>query len=275
MRYTDGLNPYLYVHNNPINDIDPLGLWDWGIVGEYFSEVGQTFKGEGMSVVNAVTGLASAVAHPVNTITGIGTAIAHPINTGTAIINDVIEKSQSSEGLGELAGDVLQTIAGVGLAKKASELARVGQIAKDSAKAADVGGAPPKVPAAPETPPASAAPTEAPSAAPANPTAAAEAGAQKTYYHYTNQPEESFANGLHSWSSVTDTLYEDPFTDSQELGIPPPNKVIPIPDKGQFIPAKPPKVDRTDTRSGGGTDFNNPKRVPPEDLGPAQPIPPG
>lgn len=40
--YTDGLNPYLYVHNNPINHIDPLGLeamstwqmfaWNFGVV---------------------------------------------------------------------------------------------------------------------------------------------------------------------------------------------------------------------------------------------------
>jgi len=60
----------------------------------------------------------------------------------------------------------------------------------------------------------------------------------------------------------------------QELGIPAPNKIIPIQDVGQFVPNKPPIVEWTPFRRGGGTDFINPQPVPPSQLLPAQPIGP-
>ena len=91
-------------------------------------------------------------------------------------------------------------------------------------------------------------------------------------YHYTSAPESSFANGLWEGSSVTDTLYTDPVQASQELGIPLPNKMIPIQNTGQFVPNTPSVVQQTDRFLGGGNDFVNPQRVPPSQLLPAQPI---
>ena len=101
---------------------------------------------------------------------------------------------------------------------------------------------------------------------------AAEGTAPKLFYHYTTADESLFANGLREGSSVTDKLYTDALHASQELGIPVPNKVIPIQDVGQFIPAKPPTVQPSFRFLGGGNDFNNIQRVPPSQLLPAQPI---
>jgi len=61
-------------------------------------------------------------------------------------------------------------------------------------------------------------------------------------YHYTAAPETAFASGLRRESSVTDKLYSSPMPASQELGIPLPNKAIPIIDSGQFIQNSPPIV---------------------------------
>ena len=103
-------------------------------------------------------------------------------------------------------------------------------------------------------------------------TLAAEETGPNLFYHYTTADESLFANGLREGSSVTDTLYTDPVQASQELGIPVPNKVIPIQDVGQFVPAKPPVVQGSYRYMGGGNDFNNLQRVPPSQLLPARPI---
>ena len=105
---------------------------------------------------------------------------------------------------------------------------------------------------------------------------AAEGTAPNLMYHYTTASESSFANGLWEGSSVTDKLYTDAAQASQELGIPVPNKVIPIQNTGQFVPNAPSIVQPSPLRgwSGGGTDFINPQRVPPSQLFPAQPIGP-
>jgi hypothetical protein len=101
---------------------------------------------------------------------------------------------------------------------------------------------------------------------------AAEETAPSLMYHYTTAPESSFANGLWEGSSVSDTLYTDPLQASQELGIPVPNKVIPIQNTGQFVPNSPFIIEQTDRFLGGGNDFINPQRVPPSQLLPARPI---
>jgi hypothetical protein len=93
-------------------------------------------------------------------------------------------------------------------------------------------------------------------------------------YHYTTAPESSFANGLWEGSSVTDQLYTDAAQASQELGIPVPNKVIPIQNTGQFVPNSPSIVQPSFRFTGGGSDFINPQPVPPSQLLPAQPIGP-
>ena len=105
---------------------------------------------------------------------------------------------------------------------------------------------------------------------------AAEGTAPNLMYHYTTASESSFANGLWEGTSVTDKLYTDAAQASQELGIPVPNKVIPIQNTGQFVPNAPSIVEPSPLRgwSGGGTDFINPQRVPPSQLFPAQPIGP-
>jgi hypothetical protein len=102
---------------------------------------------------------------------------------------------------------------------------------------------------------------------------AAENTAPKLFYHYTSAEESSFANGLWRQSSVTDKLYTDAFQASQELGIPVPNKVIPIEDVGQFVPQAPGGIVQPSFRfTGGGTAFTNAELVPPSQLLPAQPI---
>jgi RHS repeat-associated protein len=100
----------------------------------------------------------------------------------------------------------------------------------------------------------------------------AESEAQALFYHYTTADESSFVNGLWSGSSVTDTLYTNPYQASQELGIPTPTSVIPIIDNGQFVPNSPSIVEQTSNYYGGGSDFTNSQLVPPEDLLQAQPI---
>jgi hypothetical protein len=103
-------------------------------------------------------------------------------------------------------------------------------------------------------------------------TLAAEEKAPNLLFHYTTADESSFANGLWEGTSVSDKLYTDAAQASQELGMPVPNKVIPIQNTGQFVPAKPPIVEWTPLRTGGGTDFNNLERVPASQLVPARPI---
>jgi hypothetical protein len=95
-------------------------------------------------------------------------------------------------------------------------------------------------------------------------------------YHYTNAPESSFQQkGLWTGSSVTDNPHLTPTQAVQQLGLKrPPDKIIPIKDGGNFVPNSPAIVQPHVLGPGGGTDFTNPKLVPPQDILPAIAITP-
>ncbi len=101
------------------------------------------------------------------------------------------------------------------------------------------------------------------------------AGAANLKYHYTSAPESSFKTGLREQSSVTDNPNLTAKQAVEQLGVKtPPNKVIPIQDNGNFVPNKPAVVEPHFNGPGGGKDFTNPQRVPPEQIRPAIPVKP-
>ena len=95
--------------------------------------------------MGTVTGIASAVAHPINTVTGIANAVAHPIQTATALynvgkqaINDFSNGNADKRAnmLGHDVGDIAQIFIGTEEIKAASEFITV---AKDVGKVEELG----------------------------------------------------------------------------------------------------------------------------------------
>ena len=105
-------------------------------------------------------------------------------------------------------------------------------------------------------------------------TAAKGGGDPRTLYHYTADAEESFGRGgLWSGSSVTDDATLTAQEAIEQLGVKrAPDKVIPIVDRGHFVPNRPHIVEPHPLGGGGGKDFTNPRKVPPQDILPAQPV---
>lgn len=81
--------------------------------------MGKTFKGEGNAVLSTVTGVASAIRHPISTAQGLWHAFWHPFETGGRIVSAVAAKVESgSEGQGEVIGDVILAVAGPAVVAK-------------------------------------------------------------------------------------------------------------------------------------------------------------
>ena len=228
-------NRYSYCINNPLRYTDPTGLDYLGDVGGYF--MGYYDVGAGF-----VTGTAHMVAHPINTAVGVGTAVAHPINTGKAIASQVAaDWNGDARAHGRLVAGILTSVAAV-LAPEAEagNLSKVNEVANAGEKVDQ-----------------------------------ATAAAENLKYHYTSAPESSFKTGLREQSSVTDNPNLTAKQAVEQLGVKtPPDKVIPIQDNGNFVPNKPAVVQEHFNGPGGGNDFTNPQRVPPEQIQPAIPVKP-
>jgi RHS repeat-associated protein len=107
----------------------------------------------------------------------------------------------------------------------------------------------------------------------AGPAAKEAAPEPRTLYHYTDAPQESFKRGLWSHSSVTDDAALTAREAVEQLGVKrAPDKIIPVRDRGHFVPNKPHIVEPHPLGPGGGRDFMNPRKVPPEDILPARPV---
>jgi hypothetical protein len=98
-------------------------------IRNYEHGVGQVFLGYGDAVTGTAEGLYNVARHPINTITGVATAIAHPIRTGQAIVADFSEKSGTLRGQGAIVGDWLTGFATGGAAKAVKEAGVISKVA--------------------------------------------------------------------------------------------------------------------------------------------------
>jgi RHS repeat-associated protein len=135
----DGPNVYCYVRQNPWTMWDPEGLWGIGDsngpVLDYLWDLGGGVVDGG---IEAVEGMAHAVAHPINTATA--------VKDGVLAVKDGIGELSSALDAGHVTWGEIGTAYGDGLTEVASDPAKVGKIVGSSAvslgagKAAAVGG---------------------------------------------------------------------------------------------------------------------------------------
>jgi hypothetical protein len=117
--YADGLNPYLYVHNNPINRIDPLGLWDWGwkalaVIGNISSGIADAVTFGAVGAIQDHMGVSGSVdrtgiAYKVGTVA----ASVNPTGLAKGVLREaarVIVNEVKSEAVGAVQGAVLEKV---------------------------------------------------------------------------------------------------------------------------------------------------------------------
>jgi RHS repeat-associated protein len=114
-----------YVGNEATGPTDPSGLTP--PLG-YWEGVGSVFKGYWGAAKGTVAGVIHVGLHPIQTAQGVGHAVLHPIDTAILIKDDIVEKSGSLEGQGELVGEVLIGVATGGAIKAIKESGTVGKI---------------------------------------------------------------------------------------------------------------------------------------------------
>jgi RHS repeat-associated protein len=147
------LTPYQYASCDPIENIDVDGLEGVSSLREVvvvgvrqaaptgLSVTGNFLKGVGSSLWGTVTGVASAVVHPIQTVTGIAHAVSHPIQTAKALYGVAKETYTDFQNgnadtkaniLGHAVGDIAQLFIGTGEAKAAIKVLRSTKIAKEA-----------------------------------------------------------------------------------------------------------------------------------------------
>jgi RHS repeat-associated protein len=128
--FSGGLNFYAYADGNPISLLDPFGLCALGESGGgYWLGVGQVWQGYGQAAWGFLSGLGSAILHPVDTTLGLAQAVVHPVSTAGAIWGGVSQTfsdlgSTDPRVSGQAMGNILLTAASV-----AAPYARTGQAA--------------------------------------------------------------------------------------------------------------------------------------------------
>lgn len=141
--YADGLNPYAYVHNDPINRFDPLGLWDfWNnpiwdaveVVSDFSAGVGDKLTGGLTQKVRQAMGTDDCVnknsgAYRSGEVTGVVLDVG--ITVGT-LGQSAVAKEAGKQGLKKVVVEILEEEAKSELKQRATNLAldRGGDVAK-------------------------------------------------------------------------------------------------------------------------------------------------
>ena len=139
--YPDGSNNYLYVKNNPINAIDPLGLSMWSWVKSKVKSAAASVKRKVTSTAKAAVRMADkALIVSANVAAGFGDTISGgltEIARNKMNINDVVNKNSAAYKGGEVGGkvvDAAMTVTGVAGAAKALAKEGIKQTVKVTAK---------------------------------------------------------------------------------------------------------------------------------------------
>ncbi len=108
----------------------------------YGGNVGGTLKGYFWNgpknmVVGVGTAALNNIMHPIDSGLALVSAISHPIVTGQAIYDDIVEKTQTSEGQGELGFEIATTVLTFGQAGAANATAKSARLASAVDKASD------------------------------------------------------------------------------------------------------------------------------------------
>lgn len=111
-----------------------LETWSWS---EYFAGVGSVFTGYGNAATGTVSGIWQMVRHPIQTGKALFHAVVNWRQTLSMIKDDVVNKSGTLEGQGELFGDLLIGLVTGGALKAASKSGKVARLLDKFADAAD------------------------------------------------------------------------------------------------------------------------------------------
>jgi RHS repeat-associated protein len=224
--------------NPPVSDSDGAILATWSLQSSWYSSGQSSSKGYTGFSGPAPGGSSTSAPSPLASAHGVGAWIASANHWFTSFLeNDqALQAAQNTVLMVTVQAELVLATAGLG------ELLTAGEVAADGAAAEVVGEAPASIEVT---------------------------GDEDVYFHYTSSSESSFSGGFWQGGSVTNVADYTAEEASESLGIPSPDKVIPIIDTaGSFEYGG--TVGASARYAGGGMQWFATETIPAGNILPAQ-----